>query len=111
MTCATTPSLSLYIGNTNVVELEKLTNSVDNLPVTDATVTVRIQDDQGVDVPGEVFPASMGHVADGTYQATLSHNMTLLYNHPYTALVVATGTGGQVAQFSCPVVAKIRKCS
>jgi hypothetical protein len=103
--------MNLYLDNSNVVELRSLTNSVTGIADESATVTVTIRDKEGNSVAGENWPVSMSHVADGLYRATLSHLIEISFNHQYTADVSAAGSGGEVGNWSCPVIGTVRKCT
>lgn len=95
--------LSLYIGNNCVLELQALTNVVTATADTAATVTVTLQDRFGSEVAGQVWPATMGHTANGTYQAVLDHDLDIQENTTYVAVIDAVGSGGEIAHWEIPV--------
>ena len=103
--------MNLYLDNSNVIELRSLTNSATAAVDTGATVTVTLTDAQGNEVSGQAWPASMAHVADGTYRATLEDDIAIVAGQIYKAVVSATGSGGQTGKWSCPVIAETRACS
>lgn len=100
--------LLLWIDNSNVIELRKLTNSVTGVADTGATVTVTLQDPDGVNVSGQTWPATLLHDADGTYRVTLEDDLVLEPGGSYVAVVDVIGTGGEVAKWETPVQAHTR---
>ena len=102
---------AIYIDNNAVVELRSLTNSITGLADTGATVTVTITDSAGNSVAGETWPVSLNHVSDGTYRGTLSSSMVLKPDSFYIAVIDATGSGGEVGEWNCKVIAQDRPCS
>lgn len=104
-------SIELYVGNSSVVELQALTNSVTGALETAATVTCTIKDSAGVDVAGMTFPISMPHTSvDGTYRATLQDGIAIIAGRRYTAVVDAVGSAGEVGHWEAPVTADTREC-
>ena len=101
-------SLIIYIENNNVITLEGLTNSATDVVDTGATVTVTLKDSTGTDVVGQTWPASMSHVAAGTYRATLDSDLTLTNNRRYTAEIDAVGSGGEVGHWEICCTARVR---
>jgi len=102
--------MNLYLDNSNVVELRDLTNSVTGLADEGASVSLTITDQSGTAVTGETWPVSMAHVSNGLYRATLSESLSIVSGRKYFAVVSATGSGGQVGKWTCPVVAEVRRC-
>lgn len=100
--------LTLYVGNTNVIELQGLKNSVTGTTDTAATVEVTLKDGAGVEIAGQSWPASMVHDADGTYRATLEDDLSLRKGGRYFAYVTATGSGGEVGNWVGECIASIR---
>jgi len=102
-------ALVLHIGNTTILELQDLTNSVTAAAVTNATVTVTLKDASGVDVVGQTWPATLSHVANGTYRATIEDDITLTENRKYTAIIDATVSGVGVAHWETTVIPQVRQ--
>lgn len=98
----------IYIDNSNVVELRSLTNSITSAVDTGATVSVTIVDSTGTAISGETWPVSMSHASSGTYRATLSSSLSLTANRAYRGVVTATGSGGEVGKWNCPIRALVR---
>lgn len=84
-------------GNTSVVKLEGVRNVLTGEYVTDASVTVRIQDGQGADVSGPSWPIAMQYQAEsnGDYYGVVPHDAGMAVGVTYRALVVATLPGGE----------------
>jgi hypothetical protein len=85
--------LTIYIGNTTILELQYLTNSVSGEAITTATVIATLTDSKGEEVVGQTWPVTLTHVDTGTYRATLENDLTLVANRPYTATIDATLAG------------------
>ena len=101
---------TLYLDNTNVVELRDLTNSVTGVVDEGATVSVTLLDPKGVEVAGETWPVAMPHTSAGLYRATLSSNIVITPLVYYTAEVTVLGSGSEVAEFNCKIAARTRVC-
>lgn len=107
MSCA----LTLYVDNSNVFELQGLTNSASGDFDVGATVTVTLYDRDGVAVTGQVWPATMAYVTGtyATYRATLDSNIAIVAGSKYIAAVSALGSGGEAGNWSAILVAKTRR--
>lgn len=103
--------MTLYIDNSNVIELRELKNSVTGAADTGASVSVTVKDSAGDDVAGETWPVSLAHASGGTYRGTLSRSLTLTEGGVYTAVVSVTGSGAETATFNCRLRAEERRCS
>lgn len=98
----------LYVGNSNVIELQELTNSVTDVVDEAATVTVTLYDCSGTEVTGQSWPATMTHATGGTYRVTLDDGIAITVNNKYIAKVDATGVGGQVGHWEYSTLALTR---
>ena len=101
-------SLDIFIGNDNSIEWQLLTNTVTGVVDTGAIVSVTLKDASGVNVPGQVWPATMTHSAGGTYRATLDAALSLTANRKYTAHLDVDGSGGEVGHKEIEAIAKVR---
>lgn len=101
-------SLTIYIDNHNVIELSGLKNSATNVIDTGATVEVTLKDENGNNVAGQTWPATMAHDSGGLYRATLDEDLDLTPLASYVAHVDATGSGGQVGHWEKAVTARTR---
>jgi len=95
--------LRLYVGNTTILELQELTNSVAGSAVTTATVTATLTDAAGDEVAGQTWPVTLSHVSAGTYRATLENDLTLTANRAYIATIDATVSGVGVGHWESKV--------
>lgn len=102
---------TLYLDNSNVVELVGLKNSVTGAADVGASVSLVLLDANGEEVAGETWPVSLSHGEGGTYRATLSPDVEVKDSHIYTARISATGSGGEVGRWNCIVTAAVRACS
>ena len=84
----------LKIGNSNVVELQRLRNSVTGQPIIDANTEMTIYDGAGVAVGGQIWPTSLQHIADGTYRVILDATLELRSGGTYYGIITALGASG-----------------
>lgn len=96
-------SLVIYIGNTTVIEVQDLTNSVTDAVITNATVTVTLTDSGGTQVAGQTWPLTLTHIAAGTYRATIENDISLVISRSYTATIDATVAGVGAAHWETAV--------
>jgi hypothetical protein len=101
-------SLTIYIDNHNVLELQALTKSTTGAADVTATVTVTVKDKAGANVTGQTWPATMAHVSAGTYRVTLDSDLSLTPNREYVAHITATGTGGEIGHWELELKAMAR---
>ena len=105
-------SLTLLVGNSTVMELAGLINTVTQVYDNAATVTVSLSDWEGNAVTGgDSWPALMGYVdaSNGTYRRTLDAGINIQPWGRYKATISAVGSGGEVAQWTVPVTAVERE--
>lgn len=75
---------------TNYIELRELTNTLSDSAVTDATVTVSLEDlKTGDPVEGVTWPATMSHVGSGTYRYTAATDLAVTKGRAYVATIIA----------------------
>lgn len=91
-------------GNSNVLEVQDLKNTVTDLVDTQATVQVTLYDRQGNTVGGQSWPATMVHVADGLYRVTLNSALAINYNNRYEAHIEAIGKDGEIGLWETPIM-------
>jgi hypothetical protein len=99
----------LVIDNNNVVELQRLRNSISGGPITDATVSLTVYDGAGVPVVGQIWPASMQHVSDGYYRTTLDSSLILRRGGTYYGIITADGSGGERGKWELQIKAEAGK--
>lgn len=103
--------MRLFVGNSNIVELEELTNTVTELHDDGATVTLTLLEADGDEVDGEIWPINMGYDAgDQTYRVVMSSAIDIVSGRYYTAVVRAVGSavGSPVGMWSVRVRAEDR---
>lgn len=85
----------LLIANSNTLELNGLRNAVAGGFVNTATVIATLKDSKGVDVTGQVWPATLNYVADsdGCYRLLLPPNLVIEHNKRYQLTLIAQGDG------------------
>ena len=99
----------VFIGNSNVVELVALHDSVSDVIVDDATVTATMIDQSSANVVGQTWPLAMPHEGSGTYRGLLSPLLELTKNGRYTVKITATGTSGVIGYWLLKVTAMDRE--
>jgi hypothetical protein len=95
---------TLMTRGNNVVEVRDLSNSVDGLPVTNATVVCTVVDGAANPVLGETWPITLNHAGGGTYRATL-RELQVSTGVWYSAEVTATTPEGHKHTWSVPMKA------
>lgn len=102
--------LTLYVGNSTVLELVDLTEAITGEVQTAATVTVTLKDAAGAAVTGASWPVTLAHVvaSPGTYRVLLDAAVEATAGERYVAEIHAEA-GGVVAHWEAPVVAKMRQ--
>lgn len=102
-------TLVIYCGNTTILELQELTNTLTDAAVTNATVTATIETAQGTDVTGQTFPLTLSHVAAGTYRGTIENDLAIVAGRTYTATIDATVSGVGVGHWETKIKAAERE--
>ncbi len=91
-------------GSSIIIELEGLHNVLDAAtPITHATVTARLLDANGDEVPGITWPVTLSHDADGTYRTTVDGTALSLTVGARYALRVNALVGNLKRQWTPPV--------
>jgi hypothetical protein len=92
--------MRLLVGNSNVVELQNLTNQVTELHDAGATVTLTLFDASGEEVAGEIWPLTMAYDAgEETYRVTMDDEIAIVAGRFYDAEVRAEGSGQEVGKW------------
>ena len=88
-------TLTLYAGNSNVIEVQGLQNSVDSTYQNAATVRVTLTDLNGTQLTGETWPKTLAYVSasNGSYRATLSHEVDMEIGQRYLYDITAEQSG------------------
>lgn len=103
--------MTIFVGNTCLLELVELLDTQTGGYINDATVTVTIVDSDGNEVSGETFPLTMSYVSssDGLYRCTLLHGLGFTAGHTYTAQITATDTASRVFYGELDFIAEARE--
>ena len=103
--------MSLNIGSSTIISYI-VTNAVSG-PVNDATVTVTIKDNKGVDIPDEVWPFTLPYVAlsAGVYSQTFDPFLSLQAGQQYTVIIDVVGIDGLIDQCITKSMATVKNCS
>lgn len=91
-------NLTLFVGNTNVLELKGLMSSTTSTYQNSGMgVTATLYTLTGSEVAGQTWPAGLSYVSasSGDYRATLSHSLDVAIETSYRAVItaVASATG------------------
>jgi hypothetical protein len=102
--------LTLYMGNDMALELQDLTDAVTDTVQSNATVTVTLQDESGVSVSGQTWPATMAAVVGtpGAYRVTLPAALAVIAEARYIAVIGVVTSGNVHGRWEAPVVASTR---
>jgi hypothetical protein len=105
-------ALILFVGNSSFLELQALTTVATGALDLGATVTGTLYDADGSEVAGQVWPVAMALVVEspstGKYRGSLESDIVISPNRRYTAVVNATGSGGEVGKWTSVITPSIR---
>ena len=103
-------SFTVYVGNTNLLEIFRLKSAIDNSYINDATVTVTVKDSLGVEVTGQSWPTAVDYVSgsDGDYYCILDENLDLTAGESYIAEIDADGGVNRFGHWEVTFVPIIR---
>ena len=104
-------SFTVYVGNTNLLEIFRLKSALDNSHIYDATVTVTIKDEAGTEVSGQTWPTAVDFVSgsEGDYYCILSEDLELTAGQPYIAHIDADGGINRFGHWEVSFTPIIRK--
>ena len=102
--------LTLYVGNSTVLELVDLIEAITGEVQTTAAVTVTLKGASGTPVAGVAWPVAMTHVqgTPGTYRALLDPGIEVTSGEIYTA-EVDVSVAGIVGNWKASVQALTRR--
>jgi hypothetical protein len=102
--------MTVFVGNTMLLELQDLTSEIDDATIDDATVEVTVKDMDGAEVSGVVWPLAMDYVAgsNGLYRAVLDAGLPLVAKKRYIATVDADGGPDRQGHWELLFVPKTR---
>lgn len=104
--------MTVYVSNTNVVEVHELKSAIEDEFVNDADVevTIVLAADTDTQVDGQTWPTTMEYVAgsDGVYRAILKDTAELVAGTRYTAQIRANAGTDRIGYWEFPVTPKTR---
>lgn len=89
--------MTVFVANTNLLELNGLQSAIDDSYINDADVTVTLKDSAGDSVSGQTWPATMSYLSgtNGDYRLILDYDLALTPKRSYTAEITATKDGNR----------------
>lgn len=102
--------MTSFVANTNVLELIGLKSAIEGTFINDGAVKVTILDPAGAEVDGATWPLAMDYVggSDGDYRAILTHELALVANQKYLAVIDANGGVNRIGRWEFPIRPAIR---
>lgn len=96
--------MTVFVANTNILDLVGLKNELTEAFINGATVTVTIETKAGVEVAGQTWPLTMSYVAasDGNYRAFISEDVEFVAKSNYVAIIDADGGANLVGHWEFP---------
>jgi len=81
--------MTAFVANTNLLTLVGLQDHITDLYINSATVIVTVKDQNGVNVLGMTWPATMNYVAasNGNYRLALEADLAFVAKRNYTAYI------------------------
>ena len=104
--------INLYGGNNSLeAEVKGLRAKSSGDYVNDATVSITLKDEDGVDVTGVTFPVSLSYVSgsDGIYRGIISDTSNLITGSKYQVIILAEDFAGNKAEWISNAIAKDRR--
>jgi hypothetical protein len=83
--------MTVFVGNTNILDLLGLKNATTGAWINDATVTLTVKDAVGAEITGESWPQAMNYVSgsNGDYRAILEDDLEFTPKQTYYAHIRA----------------------
>lgn len=83
--------MTVFVANTNVLDLVGLHSEVDAAFINNASVTVTVKDSDDVEVAGVTWPLIMAYISasNGNYRGILSNELALVAKETYYAHITA----------------------
>ena len=104
-------SMTVYVDNTNLIELFRLQSAIDDAYIDDAIVTLTIEDATGTEVSGETWPITLSFVSgsDGDYTGIINYQVGFDTDGAYTAVIDADAGVGRQGHWELPLIARTRE--
>lgn len=104
--------MTIFVANTNVLEIQELKNAIldEFMNDADVTVTVREGDADGDAVTGQTWPVTMDYVAasNGKYRSILKDKAELTAGTKYVAVIDVDGGTDLIGHWEFPFTPKTR---
>jgi hypothetical protein len=102
--------MTVFVANTNVLEIIGLKSAVEGTFVNDATVSVVVKDANGTPVAGQTWPTSLAYVtaSSGDYRCILEHDLALENRQKYTAEISVEAGVERIGFWAYPFTAQTR---
>lgn len=93
--------MTVFVANTNVIELLGLKSKIDGAYINDAAVTVKVYDNNKVAVAQGSWPLTMAYVAasSGNYRAILPDTLALKTDTDHVAYIEVNAGAGRVGHW------------
>jgi hypothetical protein len=103
--------MTVFVANSNVLELQGLKSAIENVFVNDATVTVTLKDSSGASVSGQSWPTTMAYVAasSGNYRAIMKDTLALIAGASYTAFIEVNAGADRIGHWEFKIKPSVRK--
>lgn len=97
--------MTVFVANTNVLDLIGLHDEVDETYINDADVVVTVKDASDVEVQGVTWPLTMAYVAasDGDYRGILSDELAFVARQTYYAHITADAGSDRVGRWKLKI--------
>jgi hypothetical protein len=94
--------MTVFVANTNVLDLIGLKSEIEGTFINGAAVSVTVTDTSDAEVAGETWPLVMSYIAasSGNYRAILSDTLPLVPKTGYVAHITANGGADRVGRWS-----------
>ena len=104
--------MSLNVGASTIISYVVTNPLAVPIFVNDATVTVTIKDNKGVEIPDEVWPFTLPYVvaSDGEYSHTFDPFTSLQAGQQYTVIIDVVGIDGLIDQCTTKSMATVKNC-
>ena len=95
MPAITTPTQVVFFENDNLIELTSLKDEITDALISNATVTVTVEDESGTEIAGQTWPTTMTAIVGtaGGYRATLSKDIDFVSGTNYVAVIDVLSAG------------------
>lgn len=101
---------TVYVDNTNVLQLDGLQDAIDSSYINDADVTFSLVDKDAAELDGQTWPADMDYVAtsNGNYRGFIENDVELVAGQTYRAIIEVDAGTNRIGHYEFPFVPKIR---